>query len=55
MRKMAFHLDETCIHEYVTFVTRVQQMLMFTFKSTLRFMSVFLLEGVTSVPSILGS
>ena len=54
--EIAFHFDVTYIHAYVTFVTRVQQMFIFTFKSTVRLiMSVFLLEVVTSVPSILGS
>ena len=55
MEHIAFRLDVMCVCAYATFLTSVEQMFMFTFKFTVRFMSAFLLEVVTSIPSMLGS
>ena len=56
---IAFLLDVMCnvmcIHAYATVLTSVQQTFMFIFKFTQGFMSAFLLEVVTSIPSMLGS
>ena len=59
MGHIAFLLDVMCnvmcIHAYATVLTSVQQMFMFIFKFTEGFMSAFLLEVLTSIPSMLGS
>ena len=55
MGHIAFAHDVTFVHAFVTFITRVQQMLKFTFKFTLSFTKAFHLEVITWVPFILGS
>ena len=44
MGHIAFCSDVTSVHEYVMFVSRVQQLLKFAFKFALIYMTVFLLE-----------